>query len=297
MDKNITTKSGLYVLLCYILWGLLPIFWKLLSHLNPIYVLCSRIVWSLVFCFIILYLKRELNVIKDVLSNKKLLLKLMLSGVLLSINWGSYIWAVNSNHVLDASLAYFINPLITVILGFIIYREKLTVIQWISVIVAFIGILVPIAHEGTLPYLALIIGGSFSLYSALKKDIKLNSEISNFMETLAVTPIALFIIIYFEIQGMGSIGALSGGQFILLPISGIVTSIPLLLFAAGIKNISMSLSGILMYINPTLQFLVGILLYNESLTNVNIITFIFVWIALLLFIISNKKTAKASNLK
>lgn len=294
MDKNTTSKGGLYVLLCYILWGLLPIFWKLLNQLNPIYVLCSRIVWSLVFCLIILYLKRELNSAKTIFSNKKLLLKLMLSGILLSINWGSYIWAVNSNHVLDASLAYFINPIITVILGFVIYKEKLTVIQWISVIVAFIGILVPIIHEGTLPYLALIIGGSFSLYSALKKNIKLNSEISNFMETLAVTPIALFIIIYFETQRIGSIGTLNSWQFILLPISGIVTSIPLLLFAAGIKKISMSLSGILMYINPTLQFLVGILLYNESLTAVNIITFIFVWIALLLFIISNKKSAKVS---
>lgn len=114
------------------------------------------------------------------------------------------------------------------------------------------------------------------------------------METLAVTPIALFIIIYFETQRIGSIGTLNSWQFILLPISGIVTSIPLLLFAAGIKKISMSLSGILMYINPTLQFLVGILLYNESLTTVNIITFIFVWIALLLFIISNKKSAKVS---
>lgn len=294
MGKNTTSKGGLYVLLCYILWGLLPIFWKLLSELNPIYVLCSRIVWSLVFCLIILYLKKELNSAKTIFSNKKLLLKLMLSGILLSINWGSYIWAVNSNHVLDASLAYFINPIITVILGFIIYKEKLTVIQWISVIVAFIGILVPIIHEGTLPYLALIIGGSFSLYSALKKNIKLNSEISNFMETLAVTPIALFIIIYFETQRIGSIGTLNSWQFILLPVSGIVTSIPLLLFAAGIKKISMSLSGILMYINPTLQFLVGILLYNESLTTVNIITFIFVWIALLLFIISNKKSAKVS---
>lgn len=197
MDKNTTAKSSLYVLLCYILWGLLPIFWKLLSHINPIYVLCSRIVWSLIFCFIILYFKKELKAAKDIFSNKTLLLKLAISGILLSINWGSYIWAVNSNHVLDASLAYFINPIITVILGFIIYREKLTVMQWISVIAAFIGILVPIVHENTLPYLALIIGGSFSLYSALKKNIKLNSEISNFMETLAVTPIALFVIMYF----------------------------------------------------------------------------------------------------
>ncbi|MDO4300757.1 MAG: EamA family transporter RarD [Clostridia bacterium] len=295
MYRHSEAKSRIYVILCYILWGLLPIFWKLLSQLNPIYVLCSRIVWSLIFCFIILYLKSELNDVKNIFFNKMLLLKLFLSGILLSINWGSYIWAVNSNHVLDASLAYFINPIITVILGFIIYKEKLTAAQRISVIVAFIGILIPIVHEKTLPYLALIIGGSFSLYSALKKNIKLNSEISNFMETLAVTPIALFIIIYFEFQGIGSIGILRGWQFILLPLSGIVTSIPLLLFSAGIKNISMSLSGILMYINPTLQFLVGILLYNEKLTTVNIITFIFVWVALLLFIISNKTSAKASN--
>ncbi len=282
-------KSGIYVLLCYILWGLLPIFWKLLSELDPLYILCSRIVWALVFCFIILCFKKELRIIADVLKNKRLFIYLAMCGVLLTINWGSYIWAVNTGHVLDASLAYFINPIISVLLGFIIYRERLKPLQWAAVIIAFIGILIPVIREGAIPYIALVIGGSFSLYSAAKKKVTLSSEGSNFIETLAVVPLALLGIIIFELKGMGAIGNMEGSELLLLPLSGVVTSVPLLFFAAGIKNISMSLSGILMYINPTLQFLVGVILYNESLTMSDIMTFIFVWLALILFVISSRK--------
>lgn len=282
-------KSGIYVLLCYILWGLLPIFWKLLSDLNPIYILCSRIVWALVFCFIILCFKKEIYIIADVLKNKRLFIYLAMCGVFLTINWGSYIWAVNTGHVLDASLAYFINPIISVILGFVIYKERLKPLQWTAVVIAFIGILIPIIQDGTIPYIALVIGGSFSLYSAAKKNIAISSEASNFIETLAVVPLALIGIIIFELKGMGAIGNMEGLELLLLPLSGVVTSVPLLFFAAGIKNISMSLSGILMYINPTLQFLVGVILYNEGLTISDIITFLFVWLALILFVISSRK--------
>ncbi len=285
-------KSVIYVLACYVLWGLLPIFWKLLNALDPVYILCSRIVWALVFCFIILLFKKETYIIKETIKNTGLFLYLAMCGLFLSVNWGSYIWAVNSDHVLDASLAYFINPILSVILGFFIYREKLTPLQWLSVAIAFIGIMIPIISEGTFPYLAIIIGGSFSLYSAAKKKVRLSSESSNFMETLAIAPFAFIGIIIFEARGLGAVHTLSGLEYILLPMSGIVTSIPLLFFSAGVKNIPMSLSGILMYINPTLQFLVGILLYKESLTATNIITFAFVWLSLAIFVICSKKSQK-----
>ncbi len=282
-------RSAFYVSMCYVLWGLLPIYWKLMSDLDPVYILCSRIVWALIFCFIILCLKKEVYVIKNILKDTRLFIHLAVCGIFLTINWGSYIWAVNTGHVLDASLAYFINPIISILLGFIIYREKLNVLQWIAVATAFMGILIPVIREASIPYIALIIGGSFSLYSAFKKKIDISSEASNFTETLAVVPFALIGILLFEYKGMGAIGNLRGLNYVLLPLSGVVTSVPLLFFASGIKNISMSLSGILMYINPTLQFLVGVILYNESLALSDIMTFVFVWFALILFIISNKK--------
>lgn len=285
-------KSVFYVLMCYILWGLLPIFWKLLNALDPVYILCSRIVWALVFCFIILLFKKEIPAIIKAINNRRLFIYLAICGVFLTINWGSYIWAVNSEHVLDASLAYFINPIISVILGFFLYKEKLSLLQWLSVITALIGIIIPIISQGAFPWLALIIGGSFSLYSAFKKKVYMSSEGSNFIETLAIAPFALAAIVIFEAKGMGAYGTLRGTEYMLLPLSGIVTSIPLLFFSAGIKNIPMSLSGILMYINPTLQFLVGVLLYNESLSLTNIITFIFVWLSLFIFIFSSIKTQK-----
>ncbi len=285
-------KSVLWVLLCYILWGLLPIFWKLLNALNPVYILCSRIVWALVFCFVILICKRELSVIKSLIKNPGLFIYLALCGVFLTINWGSYIWAVNTNHVLDASLAYFINPIISVILGFLLYKERLTALQRLSVAIAFIGIMIPIIKEGAFPWLALIIGGSFSVYSAAKKKVDISSESSNFIETLAIAPFALIVILLFEAKGMGAVGKLRGIEYILLPLSGVVTSVPLLFFSAGIKYIPMSLSGILMYINPTLQFLVGVLIYKESLTVTNIITFAFVWLSLVIFVISSVKSQK-----
>lgn len=288
-------KGAIYVLMCYILWGVLPIFWKQLGGIDSFYILSLRIVWSLIFCGLILASKGELHKIKEALSDKKERNMLLISSIMVTINWGVYIFAVMSGRVLESSIAYFINPIFAVVLGFFIYKEKLTKLQWLSVLIAFIGVMIPIVVYGTIPYFALAIAVSFAFYGAAKKRVKADSVTSVFMETLYMAPIALAFILFKEFTGTGYLTNVSTYQLILFPIAGVVTSVPLLLFAKGMKNTSLTLSGILMYINPTLQMLVGVLLYNEKFTNTNLVMFMFVLAAVIIFVANNLIEAKKRN--
>ena len=288
-------KGAIYVLMCYILWGVLPIFWKQLGGIDSFYILSLRIVWSLIFCGLILASKGELHKIKEALSDKKERNMLLISSIMVTINWGVYIFAVMSGRVLESSIAYFINPIFAVVLGFFIYKEKLTKLQWLSVLIAFIGVMIPIVIYGTIPYFALAIAISFAFYGAAKKRVKADSVTSVFMETLYMAPIALAFILFKEFTGTGYLTNVSTYQLILFPIAGVVTSVPLLLFAKGMKNTSLTLSGILMYINPTLQMLVGVLLYNEKFTNTNLVMFMFVLAAVIIFVANNLIEAKKRN--
>lgn len=288
-------KGAIYVLMCYILWGVLPIFWKQLGGIDSFYILSLRIVWSLIFCGLILASKGELHKIKEALSDKKERNMLLISSIMVTINWGVYIFAVMSGKVLESSIAYFINPIFAVVLGFFIYKEKLTKLQWLSVLIAFIGVMIPIVVYGTIPYFALAIAVSFAFYGAAKKRVKADSVTSVFMETLYMAPIALAFILFKEFTGTGYLTNVSTYQLILFPIAGVVTSVPLLLFAKGMKNTSLTLSGILMYINPTLQMLVGVLLYNEKFTNTNLVMFMFVLAAVIIFVANNLIEAKKRN--
>ena len=288
-------KGAIYVLMCYILWGVLPIFWKQLGGIDSFYILSLRIVWSLIFCGLILASKGEIHKIKEALSDKKERNMLLISSIMVTINWGVYIFAVMSGKVLESSIAYFINPIFAVVLGFFIYKEKLTKLQWLSVLIAFIGVMIPIVVYGTIPYFALAIAVSFAFYGVAKKRVKADSVTSVFMETLYMAPIALAFILFKEFTGTGYLTNVSTYQLILFPIAGVVTSVPLLLFAKGMKNTSLTLSGILMYINPTLQMLVGVLLYNETFTNTNLVMFMFVLAAVIIFVANNLIEAKKRN--
>ena len=188
----------------------------------------------------------------------------MCSGIAIAVNWGVYIYAVNSGHILDASLAYYLNPLMVIALGFFLFKEKLAFRQWLAIAVAALGILIAIVAYGEVPVFAIVIGTSFAVYGAIKKNVKCNGLISTFVEAAFLTPFALAYILWAEMGHVGAVGTLEGMQFLLIPMSGVVTSIPLLLFSIGVAKVSMSLTGILMYINPTLQFMIGALLYHET---------------------------------
>lgn len=285
-------RSTLQVLGCYILWGLLPVFWKLLAGVNSAYVLAQRIVFSCVFCAAVILLRKRGAAVVAILRDKKQRGRYLLCGVLITVNWGVYILTVASGRILEASLAYYMNPLFSVVIGAMVFKERLSVLQWVSVGLACIGVGYSVAVYGSVPYLAVIIGLSFALYGALKKGIKSESEVSICMETLSVLPLAVLFILYAQFSGLTTYASLSGGEMALLVLSGIVTSVPLILFAGGIKATSMTVSGILMYVNPTLQLLLGVFAYGEEFTRANAVTFAFVWLAVILFVGDNLRGRK-----
>lgn len=285
-------KSSFSVLGCYILWGLLPIFWKLLANVDSVYVLAQRVLFSCIFCLAIILLKKNGSSVKNILKSKTERRRYFVCGILISINWGVYILTIAMGKILEASLAYYMSPLFSVVIGALIFKEKLSAAQWISVGLALVGVMISVIAYGNVPYLAIIIGLSFALYGAMKKTIKAESEVSICMETMSVLPLALAFIVYAQLSGYTTFSSLSNAEMLLLAASGAVTSIPLMLFAKGIRKTSITTSGILMYINPTLQLLVGVLIYNEVFTKMNAITFAFVWAAVILFVLDSLRKHK-----
>lgn len=278
-------KGPLYVLACYVLWGLLPMFWKLLEDVDSLYVLATRIVWAMVLTGGVLLWRRDrLAGVRGALRNRRERTLLAAAGCAVCVNWGVYIWAVSHGHMLDASLAYYMNPILAVLVGTVVFHERLTGLQWAAVAVTFAGIVVTVVRWGQIPWIALVIGGSFAVYGALKKKVSSDAVVSNFLETLVLSPFALCTIFYLEAGGNGAVGLLNGWQWLLLPAAGAVTTVPLLFYAVGMKTTPMSLSGVLMYVNPTLQLLLSVLLYQEDFTLTHAILFGFVWTGLVLYL-------------
>ena len=225
------------VLGSYILWGLLPAFWNLLAEVNSMYILAQRVIWSLIVMTLFLAVTRRAKDIVLVFADLKTVLYSLLCGILICINWGIYIYAVNSGNVLDASLGYFLEPIVVTIIGVAAFHEKMSRPEQLTVVFAIIGIGYLIWAYRVFPIMAILISLSFGFYGAVKKNLKLYPELSLFAETLMMTPAALLFCIYSEMHGTGSIGILSGPQFLLLPLAGIVTLIPLTLFNRGIHHI------------------------------------------------------------
>lgn len=283
-------KGPLYVLGCYIIWGLLPVFWKQLATVNSMYVLGSRIVWSMVLAVVLLALRRDrFTGLQAVFRNKREWMRLSIAGCVICVNWGTFIWAVNHGHMIDSSLAYYMNPILAILIGTIVFRERLNRIQWLAVVVTFTGLVITVIRYRQIPWIALVIGGTFAVYGALKKTARTDALTSMVVETSMLAPVFLVILLWMEWQGRGAVGILQGWQWILLPVAGVATSVPLMLFSAGMKTTSMSLSGILMYINPTLQLLVSVWLYHEEFTTTHAILFAFVWGGLVLYLFSGRQ--------
>ena len=284
--------ESLYLLLSYVLWGLMPIFWKQLTEVSALYILMSRIFWSFIFCTFILYLKKDMKSILHVFKNKKEFLLLFLAGILISTNWGLYIVAVNSGKILETSLAYYLSPIFSIFLGVVFYKEKLNKLQWLAVGLAIIGVAISFFAYGKLPLMGLLLCFSFGFYGLIKKNVIANSDTTIVIETLVLLPVTLVYILFSEINGTGAIGTISNWKLILLPIAGVLTSLPLLLFSKGIKKTPFTLAGIINFASPTLSLLIGVFLYNENFTNTHIITFIFIWSAAIFYILGIFKSTR-----
>lgn len=280
-------KGPWLVFLCYLLWGILPVYWKLLVTVDSYMILANRVVWSLVFAVILLALLRQMNALKQALKDRRLMRVLLITGVLIVVNWGSYIIAVNTDHVIDASLAYYLNPLMSILIGCFFFKEQLTGLQKLAVVLAAVGVLYAVISYGVVPWLALIIGGSFAAYGAIKKTVSIDGITSLAIECLWMLVPSLIMLgwLFANGQTAASGAAITWWQWLLLPTTGIITGAPLVIFAKGIQTTSYSLSGILMYVNPTLQLLCGVFLFHEAFTSIYAIMFAFVWAGVALYII------------
>ncbi|WP_188207767.1 EamA family transporter RarD [Alkalibacillus aidingensis] len=275
----------LYAAFAYILWGFLPLYWKIVEHVPPWEILAHRMLWSLVFMiFFILVIRRWHLFLKEcrlIFTDWKTAVGISLAAIVISINWVTYIWAVNSDRVLDASLGYYINPLISILFGLIFLKERFSKLQWVAITFALTGVLYMTYHFGEVPWAAIILAMSFAIYGLLKKVVQLNAIFGLAIETLIITPLALIYIIHLEWIQVGALSLSWTG--LLLVGTGVVTAVPLLLFAQGAKRIPLSLVGFLQYFAPTIMLLLGVFLFEEPFTTVHAITFTLIWIGLILY--------------
>ena len=278
MNKGILNAIGAYVL-----WGLLPVYWKWLHHVPAAQVLCHRILFSFLTLFVIILLLRQWKAFRQALSNPRVVCAYTVAAILISINWFTYIWAVTAGFIIETSLGYFINPLLSVLLGVVIFRERLRPWQWAAIALAAGGVAYLTVAYGALPFIALTLAVTFGLYGLVKKIAPLGSLHGLTLETGVLLLPALIFLIYSDRAGNGAIfhaGALTDA---LLMGAGIITAAPLLLFSSAARRIPLSLIGILQYIAPTLQFLLGVFVYNEPFTLTKFIGFGIVWLALIIY--------------
>jgi chloramphenicol-sensitive protein RarD len=282
MNKGILAGIGAYTL-----WGLFPIYWRLLEQVPAIEILAHRIVWSLVFVVSILILQRDWQWITGALHNRRMLVVYTLAAILLSINWFTYIWAVNAGYVVEASLGYFINPLVNFLLGVIFFKEKLRGGQVAAVVLAVLGVVYLTVAYGSLPWISLVLAFTFGLYGLIKKMAPLESKHGFSLETMALFLPALGFLLYRGATGMGAFMQNGTVITLLLILAGPVTSIPLLMFGFAARSIPLSMLGFIQYIAPTLQFLLGVFVYNEPFPMSRLVGFCMIWLALLLYSIES----------
>lgn len=284
---NEQQKGMVYTVAAYALWGILPLYWSWLKEIPSGEILAHRIFWSFLFVLCVLIASKRMGQFKAVFSSPKQLFAVLLSSIIISGNWFIYIWAVNHGHVIESSLGYYINPLLSILLGMVVLREKLTIWQIVSVILAGIGVFIMTVEFGKIPWIAFSIALTFALYGLAKKLVKLDSMIALGVETLMVTPIAMIYLLFLETTGQGSIGNIPPVTLILLLCAGVLTAMPLYWFAQGAKRIPLSMIGIIAYLSPSTTLLLGIFLFKEPFTPTHAISFGLIWAALLLYSLSS----------
>ena len=276
----------IYGIAAYILWGFLPLYWKLLNKIPATEILAHRILWSFVFLWTILYFSGNLQKYKEVFKDRLNIVRISCATIFITINWGTYIWAVNSNHIVEASMGYYINPLIVIVLGVVVLKEKLNTWQRVSLIMATIGVCIITISYGQIPWISLILALSFGLYGLMKKMIPVASTVGLALETALLMPFTLIYIIFRQVSGVGALGNVSTVTTFILIGTGIATALPLLWFAKGTRRIPLSSMGFLQYIAPTISLALGVFVFKEHFTKTHIVSFGFIWGGLIIYSIS-----------
>ena len=277
-------KKGIwYAVWAYVAWGFFPIYWKWLHNVPALQLISHRIAWSFILLAIVLLVSRQWKSFRSAALHRRVLLIYLAAALLLSVNWLVYVWAVNAGFIIEASLGYFINPLLSVLMGVIFLRERLRAWQWVPIGLAAVGVLYLTFAYGSLPWIALTLAFSFGTYGLVKKLAPLGSLYGLTLETGILFLPAVAFLVYLDTARQGAFLHSSTVTDLLLVGAGVVTTVPLLMFASAVQRIPLSMVGVLQYIAPTLQFLIGVLIYKEPFAHSHLIGFGIVWVALVLF--------------
>ena len=273
------SRAGLvYGLSAYTMWGIFPLYFHVLSHVPPLVILCHRIFWSSLFLAVVVSIRGEWSAIRPVLRCRRNVILLSAGAVLIALNWLIFIYAVGSGQVLQASLGYFINPLLSIALGMMFLRERLRPWQWLAVVIALFAVINLALHRSGFPWIALSLAATFGFYGLVRKKVDINSLHGLLVETSILLPAAIVVLV---LAGPRDI---SGGTYAVLSLSGFITAVPLLCFGAAVRRLQLSTIGFLQYIGPTLQFLVAISLLHESLDPAKLASFLLCWIGIVIYV-------------
>jgi chloramphenicol-sensitive protein RarD len=289
-------KGALYAILAYSAWGLLPLYWKLFDKMMATEILAQRIIWSFVFVLILILASRKLNIFLEAAKDGKRLLMMVLCSLLITTNWIIYIYAVNSGHMVEASLGYYINPIINVLLGVVFLQERLSLLRWLAIALALVGVSIMTFTYGKFPWMAFILAFSFGFYALAKKKVSVDSTVGLAWETMIVFPLSLIYAIVLHVKGTDTVFTLPPLSMVFLLMAGVATATPLLWFGIAAKILDLSILGFLQYLSPTITLLLGIFLYHEMFTNMDLVAFVFIWGALVLFTIPQIKKRTQAGL-
>lgn len=278
MKKGIISGIG-----AYLIWGVMPVWLKMIKPVPPLQILSHRVAWSFIFLLAIVIGRKQLKALLEISKDKKIILIYATAALLLAANWLTYIFAVNSDHIVESSLGYFINPLVNVLLGVLIFKERLRNWQWLPIGIALIGVAYLTFDYGRLPWIAIVLAVTFALYAVVKKIAPLGPLRGLTVETAILFLPAVATLLLSEANHTGYFGHHGLQQNFLLAFAGVITAVPLLMFGTAARSIPLSMLGLLQYIAPTCQFMLGVLIYHEPFSNTRLIGFLIIWTALAIF--------------
>lgn len=283
-DEAVRARQGVFfAIAAYTMWGIAPVYFKLLTHVPALEILAHRIIWAFLIVLVLMAGLGRLNRILPVLRNPSHMLRLVLATLLLGGNWWLFIWAVNNNHILDASLGYYINPLLNVAIGMLFFGERMRRMQLVAIALAVTGVLIQIVSFGSVPWVALILAFSFAIYGAIRKRLPVDSITGLWLETLILLPAVLVYMLGFAESTSSNLMLNSWSLNALLVAAGVVTTVPLLCFTAAAQRIRYSTLGFFQYIGPSLMFILAVLVYDEPLAADKLVTFVIIWTALAIY--------------
>ncbi|WP_458124009.1 EamA family transporter RarD [Paenibacillus sp. Z3-2] len=282
-------------IIAYIMWGVLPLYWKFFENVPAGEILSHRVVWSFVFMGILVAVQRRWGDMKRIVADRSLLLSLTASGLLIAINWLIFIWAVNNGHVVETSLGYYLNPLLNVLLAVVFLHEKPNRGQWLAIAIACVAVLIIAIDYGRFPWVAISLAVSFGLYGLAKKKIKQDASVGLFSETAVVLPIALGYWIYLAIVGKATAWTLPAPMFFELLLSGVVTALPLLFFARAAARMSLSTLGFVQYIGPTIMLILNVFVFKETVSPVLLVGFALIWTALIVYATASMRATRLAK--